>query len=62
MGVSYAEPSDSLMRRCARRGDRTPIELLLRGAASIESHIRRLILAFIQGAPATELSRYHPGY
>jgi hypothetical protein len=31
------------------RGDWTPVELFRRGAASIESHIRRLILAFIQG-------------
>lgn len=33
------------------RGDWTPVELFLRGAASIEAHIRRLILAFIQGTP-----------
>jgi hypothetical protein len=33
------------------RGDWTPVELFLRGAASIEAHIRRFIIAFIQGTP-----------
>ena len=33
------------------RGDWTPVKLFLQGAASIEAHIRRLILAFVQGTP-----------
>jgi|GEM_PF-7052517 len=31
------------------RGDWTPIELFLQGAATIEPHIRRLIIVFVQG-------------
>ena len=31
--------------------DRTPVELFRHGAASIEAHIRRLIVAFIPGTP-----------
>ena len=42
-------------------GDRTPVELFLRGAASIESHIRRLIIAFVQGTPPENKSRWLPG-
>jgi hypothetical protein len=43
---------DALEYACRwARGDWTPVELFLRGAASIEAHIRRLILAFVQGTP-----------
>ncbi len=49
-GIMYLRP-DSLLSSLVSRGDWTPIELFWRNAASIESAIRRLILAFVQGTP-----------
>jgi hypothetical protein len=42
---------DPLLSSLVSRGDWTPIELLRRSAASIEAHIRRLILVFVQRTP-----------
>jgi hypothetical protein len=40
---------NSLPRRTLRcRGDWTPSELFLQGAAGVEPHIRRLIIVFVQ--------------